>query len=123
VTALRARIDARRAVVVERLALAEAATPGPWECGVHAMDECRIDATGPESMTIYDEGGHGPDDARHIAANDPAVVIAECRRELAAIDADLALLDFVEDGAHDPAHPWVQDILINLAARYPEASS
>ena len=49
---------------------------GEWSS--HERDsynEARIDGT---FMTIYDEGGHSHDQARHIARHDPARVLAEC---------------------------------------------
>lgn len=53
--------------------------PGHDNCCVVAGD-----------ITIYDEGGHGPEDADHIARWDPARVLAECevKRRLVKMHAD-----------------------------------
>jgi hypothetical protein len=48
---------------------------GVWRTGDHAMDEARIDGIG---ITVYDEGGHTAEQARHIARWDPARVLADC---------------------------------------------
>lgn len=117
-TALRDCILARQAVVRERMKVAEAATPGPWRYimyeGWH-IEECGEG----DSLAYMADLDNSEPDAAHIAANSPATVIAECRRELAGIDADLALDDFITDGAHEWS-PWVADILANLEDRYPE---
>lgn len=44
---------------------------GVWRAG-SGMDECRVEGIG---ITIYDEGGHSAEQARHIAANNPATVL------------------------------------------------
>lgn len=120
-TTLRERIEARRAALLAERAIAEAATPGPWEVSNRWADDSLIEAVGPEYMTIYDEGGHGRADALHIAAQDPATTIARVDRELAGIDADLALLAFI-DGPVVFGARFVE-VRANLNARYPEEGS
>ena len=110
-TALRARIDARRAAVVERLRIAEAATPGLWATAL----------VGPAGLFAggnYIGGMNSDADDLHVATNSPAVVIAECRRELAAIGADLALLDALNE-----RRATNHDVEDALDARYPEVAS
>lgn len=46
---------------------------GRWHTGEFG-DQSRIDGIG---ITIYDEGGHDEDQARHIAHNDPAHVLRQ----------------------------------------------
>lgn len=46
------------------------------DAGMHADNcyECRVEG---DNITIYDEGGHDEDQARHIARHDPAAILAE----------------------------------------------
>lgn len=55
---------------IELRRLAEAATPGPWDCTVHIGD-------GEERVTVIGltEPGHGHD-ANYIAAVSPDVILA-----------------------------------------------
>jgi hypothetical protein len=102
---LRERIEAR-------LALAEAATPGPWRTtrrvrmpsGDFAI---LADLAGGETVTLADWLEYA--DARFIADRSPDRIIAECR-------ADLTLLDALRDGEREAA---IQ-AAIALRARYPE---
>jgi hypothetical protein len=49
-------------------ALCDAAAPGPWVAdGCYITNWTRENAPKP-GFTIYDEGGHGPEDAAFIAA-------------------------------------------------------
>lgn len=66
-------------------ARASAASPGPWQRGnriggpATELDDAQV--YGPE-MTIYDEGGHGWEDAEFIAhaRTDVPALVAEVRR-------------------------------------------
>lgn len=60
-------------------ARAEAATPGPWERRITTFTSCGVQ--GPE-MAIYDEGGHGEEDAEFIAhaRTDIPALVAEVER-------------------------------------------
>lgn len=56
---------------------------GKWSVrGDHDLDECVVEGA---DFKIYDEGGHDADQARHIAAHDPARVLAECAAKRAII--------------------------------------
>jgi hypothetical protein len=89
------------AAVEKRLAVAQAATPGPWEhvdyhggpypdwtfkgCGsvvTMAPDLAGGDIAAPNG-DLYPRSGYSPrDDMAFIAANDPARIIRDCRRDL-----------------------------------------
>ncbi|UXM92517.1 DUF6221 family protein [Paenarthrobacter sp. JL.01a] len=59
---------------------------GEWHRGHGWMpdeDECRVEG---DSIVIYDEGGHDPNQAEHIARHDPARVLAECAAKRAIIE-------------------------------------
>ncbi len=60
--------------------VAERATPGPW-----TSEYCYV--YGGDDRTIYDEGGHTPDDALHIATFNPQTVLAMIRVIEAVPDA------------------------------------
>jgi hypothetical protein len=111
---LRERIEAR-------LALAEAATPGPWRTtrrvrmpsGDFAI---LADLAGGETVTLADWLEYA--DARFIADRSPDRVIAECRADLALLDAIRARNRQVRLGINGV------DLAIlaaaNLDNRYPE---
>lgn len=48
---------------------------------------CRVDG---DDITIYNEGGHDPKQAEHIAANDPRTVMLLCRSYRQAVHAYVA---------------------------------
>lgn len=79
-----------RAAVQARLALARAATPGPWTTPYREHDVGWLvhNARGTEyAMTIAVM--HSVDseaDAKHIAANDPGTVIRGCERDLRVLE-------------------------------------
>lgn len=81
--------DFLRARIAERRALAEAASPGPW----HANEE-HDEVLAADGITVADgfalSGRQLRATVDHIAANDPADVIADCDAKLALIDALLA---------------------------------
>lgn len=56
---------------------------GEWTAGEGAYDECRVEGT---FMIIYDEGGHSPEQARHIARHDPARVLADVEAKKAIVE-------------------------------------
>ncbi|MDQ0809834.1 hypothetical protein QFZ63_001548 [Streptomyces sp. B3I7] len=103
--------DFLRARYAERRALAEAATPGPWHAepcvygppeegwGHPAYWEIKAGSVEVVAHQIHEGGGIDQEaNARHIAANDPAFVIADC-------DAKLALIDEID---YDP--PAAEDL-------------
>lgn len=84
--------DFLRARYAEQRALAEAATPGPWEGVVDRHQRGVVDASvWADSIGYYiteniSSGERHEADARHIAANDPADVIADLNAKLALVD-------------------------------------
>ena len=72
-------------------ARANAAAAGPWRVDGHPGDECRIEGgnlAGHDGMVIYDEGGHGPEDALFIAhaRSDVPRLIADLRASRAEVE-------------------------------------
>lgn len=91
--------DFLRARLLERRALAEAASPGPW----HANAE-HDEVVAADGITVADGFALSSRQLRatvdHIAANDPEDVIADC-------DAKLALLDDLLAERHEVVEdPW-----------------
>jgi hypothetical protein len=104
---MRDELTALRQRILDRKALAEAATPGPWGIDGHwVLTEAHPDWDVPEVARCFRHF-----DNRFIADRDPAAVIAEC-------DADLALLDFLTAPTIIRASVTPQ-ALANLEARYP----
>jgi hypothetical protein len=117
-TTLRERIEHRMADLRAERAVAEMATPGPWERGDDAGT--LWDAYDGLIADLYVNGGSN---SAHIARQDPAATLARIDRELAGCAADLALLAKVEEfGPQMPPNGlgWAADIERNLTARYPE---
>jgi hypothetical protein len=89
--------DFLRARYAERRALAEAASPGPWHANAEADEVVAVDG-----ITVADgfalSGRQLRATVQHIAANDPADVIADC-------DAKLALIDEMESPLDDSLGP------------------
>ncbi|MGW0780341.1 DUF6221 family protein [Streptomyces sp. NPDC002913] len=89
--------DFLRARYAERGAIAEAATRGPWEGVVDRHQRGQVDASvWADSIGYYvtekvTSGERQKADAHHIAANDPATVIAD-------LDAKLAIVDELDPG-------------------------
>ncbi|MFI2081449.1 DUF6221 family protein [Streptomyces rubiginosohelvolus] len=87
--------DFLRARIAERRAIAEAATPGPWEGVVDRHQRGEVDASvWADSISYYvtekiTSGGRHEADAHHIAAHDPAAALAD-------LDAKLAVVDLME---------------------------
>jgi len=107
----------------ERRTLAEAATPGPWEWEWKPDDYDQWGAQGPElrapeargelAKYVIESWGHdawGIDvskmNADHIAANDPASVIAWCDLMLALIERDRETLK-----RHTPEQTWTDAVM------------
>lgn len=71
---------------------------GHWKTGCSCDGECRehgdCERVEGDNITIYDEGGHDADQARHIARHDPATVLAD-------IAGKRALLDHVAGWGHE----------------------
>lgn len=84
--------DFLRTRIAERRALAEAATEGPWEGVVDHHQRGVVDASvWSDKLGYYitekiSSGERHEADALHIAANDPAAVIADCDAKLAIVD-------------------------------------
>lgn len=90
ITQLRAALDAEEAT-------ASAATPGPWIAHAYTDYDCDFEATigtGHDTHDTANVVGHGYEgggvqsmtDARHIAAHDPAFVLADITAKRALID-------------------------------------
>ena len=81
--------DFLRARIAERRALAEAASPGPWHANLEADEVVAVDG-----ITVADgfalSGRQLRATVQHIAANDPADVIADCDAKQRLLDAILA---------------------------------
>lgn len=101
--------DFLRARYAERRAIAEAATPGPWEGVVDRHQRGQIDASvWADSISCYitekiTSGGRHEADAHHIAANDPAHVIADLDAKLAIVNRHTACgtgNGYCDDGGH-----------------------
>jgi Family of unknown function (DUF6221) len=78
-------------------------TPGGhWKTGCTCDGECReygdCERVEGDNITIYDEGGHGVDQARHIARHDPARVLDQC----GSIGDALTDLERIHDRSPDP---------------------
>ena len=91
-------IDLSNDALLKHRAIAEKATPGPWESreeGQKAIDD-EYDVWsvvyGPERVAIVEDGPHMAANRAHIAANSPEVVMADIdeilrlRNELAATE-------------------------------------
>lgn len=127
-TTLLDRILATRALAVERLALAEAATPGPW-----FVEHGRIWSANPAFVTFVMElasmsGTRGwMPDAAYIAANDPTTMAQEQWRVIRDCDADLAVLARLRElcadetlSDEDAVQAMVETLTSGFDARYPE---
>lgn len=89
--------DFLKARILERRALAEAASPGPWHANEEGDEVVAVDG-----ITVADgfalSGRQLRATVQHIAANDPDDVIADC-------DAKLALVDEIEAPLVDDLEP------------------
>jgi hypothetical protein len=94
--------DFLRARYAERRALAEAATPGPRKGVVDRHQRGEVDASvWADSIGYYitekiSSGERHEADARHIAANDPAFVLADFEAKIALIDLAEQTLVYAE---------------------------
>jgi hypothetical protein len=91
--------------------------------GAHA-DDCYERRVEGDNITIYDEGGHDEDQARHIALNDPTYVLADiaAKRKILA-ECDQILNGRREDGSyanHPTARHLARHTMWNLAASFAE---
>lgn len=102
----------------------EVVDDGVWSTGDHSMDECVVTGIG---ITIYDEGGHTAEQARHIARNDPSRILATCKAHRAIVElaAEATGLDLQVEGEfgvgrRDPVDdPYLGDQMLKaLAAIY-----
>jgi uncharacterized protein DUF6221 len=73
-------VDRIRAAIAERRKLAQDATPGPWRDGPEDPDTWIVYDVDLDDPGLYlrVEGANRSNEARHIAANDPAAVIKVC---------------------------------------------
>jgi hypothetical protein len=107
-----------RAVVEERLAVARAATPGPWDLGIVYGTVMRVNGATVVRM------GSSEANAEHIALNDPADVILACEHALWVLDQHRWVAPRVNCGCDQAMcscgeHvPWPCEDLQRLATRY-----
>jgi len=111
-----------------RLAVAQAATPGPWRVCAEGSEGSRVaPATGTkreQSRFIGIANGRvQPEDgrnARHIAANDPARIIRDCTEDLFLLDLHSPGTDGCckVDRAAAYAVVWPCTVALSLARRY-----
>ncbi len=98
--------------ILTRLALAEAATPGPW-----AAEIDQVICNNPDVDLRWLADAVDDETAAFIVDRSPDRVIAECR-------ADLALLDWVEGFTTSVPRLYAEwTPMANLLARYPEGRS
>ncbi|MCX5537838.1 DUF6221 family protein [Streptomyces sp. NBC_00006] len=77
--------DFLRARIQERRALAEAASPGPWHADADGYEVLAVDGiTVADGFALSDRQLRAT--VNHIAANDPADVIADCDAKLALVE-------------------------------------
>jgi hypothetical protein len=85
-----------RAAIEHRLALARAATPGPWDA--HAIS-LHMDGSGtyriwpPGQQQILNSYMRNSADAIHISCSDPASVLALCEGALRILDRHAPIVD------------------------------
>ena len=88
-TTLHERIEA---AVRERMAVAQAATPGPWSVDDHTYAETIYAGDDHTAVIAGGRWGgeasvfHSTEDAIHIAANDPARILRDCERDLKVLE-------------------------------------
>lgn len=102
--------DFLRARIAERRALAEAASPGPWHANAEHDEVIAVDGvTVAEGFALSGRQLRATVD--HIAANDPAAVIADCDAKLAIIeeaeDSEISARNPDHDGGAADALSWV----------------
>jgi hypothetical protein len=89
--------DFLRARLLERRAIAEAASPGPWSVNAESDEVLAADG-----ITVADgfalSGRQLRATTAHVAANDPAYVLADIDSKLALLDDLLAERHHVNDG-------------------------
>lgn len=76
--------DQLEAAIKERLAVAQAATPGPWERREDAIVGGDVSGLGVPNV-VSSMGYEGPQevaDLAHVAANGPDRIIRDCERDL-----------------------------------------
>jgi hypothetical protein len=88
---------------------------GHWKTGCTCKGECRehgdCERVEGDNITIYDEGGHGADQARHIARHDPRRVLDQC----ASIGDALTDLQRIHDRSPDPdSRAWARAAINSL---------
>lgn len=81
--------------------------------GASHSDECVID--GPD-FRIYDEGGHSPKQAQHIARHDPASVLAECGAKRRIVEMAQSLI--AQTDLSPLSAGFGRRLLLNLACVY-----
>jgi len=115
-----------RAVVEERLAVARAATPGPWHWWhPPSWDHTGPDLHGPDEIEIAVARGYDEScleirdgDAEFIALNDPADVILACQRDLAVLERHGARDYNDGPGCAPCGGPWPCPEVRDMATRY-----
>jgi hypothetical protein len=90
--------DFLRARYTERRAIAEAASPGPWHPNAEHDEVVAADGiTVAEGFALSGRQLRATVD--HIAANDPAAVIADCDAKLALVDLHVPVVLHAGGGA------------------------
>lgn len=99
---------------------------GHWKTGCSCDGECRehgdCERVEGDNITIYNEGGHDADQARHIARWDPATVLADIAGKVALLDAlagNVKRHDSDDRGYAAAMDAW-ELALTHLAATYVE---
>jgi hypothetical protein len=112
--------DFLKARILERRALAEAASPGPWHANEEADEVVAVDG-----ITIADgfalSGRQLRATVQHIAANDPDDVITDCDAKLAIVDLMEQTLKYAEGDTevdHYGALGMAEDTLHHLARQF-----
>lgn len=97
---------------------------GVWQTSTHPHDECVVRGAG---IVIYDEGGHTAEQARHIARNDPARVLAEVDAKRRILDAAEGSFDAYDEDPYDETRTadsstfeWILRVLALPYADHPD---
>lgn len=88
---------------------------GHWKTGCACEGDCReysnCERVEGDNITIYAEGGHDADQARHIAWHDPARVLDQC----ASIGDALTELERIAERSPDPdSRMWARGAIGSL---------
>lgn len=90
--------------LLEDEGVARAAGGGAWHRTLMRPGDAAVHG---DDMTIYDEGGHSPEHAEHIARHDPA-------RVLRAVGARWTIVDLY----NETGRPGLHEAVVALATEY-----